>query len=128
MPASSGVSKAVQRTIERTDKAIVKGVTILLKEIEKEARAAIKCSPTTLKAFSMVGGRTSFIVALDQSKDADLELSGLVKHGVENPHAENIAQLLRVYDYIFRLSSCYPMFIRRDAVSGDLIKLRELEL
>ena len=74
----------------------------------------------------MIGGRVSFNVATDQGKEADLELGGLVEQG-KYPNADNIAQLLDVYDYVFRLSSCYPMFIRRDAVTGELIKLRDLK-
>lgn len=123
-------SKAFARIMARIDKGLVKAVGIALTEIEKEARKAIEASPATVQSFCMAMGRASFRVVWSEDwdgepmpRDEHIYPGEFGKHGLSNPHAENIAKLLDEYNGLLRLTG-YPMLIQRDE-AGQLIKLKD---
>lgn len=115
----------------RVDKALAKAFQIALTEIEKEARKAIEASPEKVKSFCMANGGASFHVVWladwdgeQMPMDENLNPSEFAQHGHVNPHAGNLARILDEYNGMLRITD-YPMMIKRDPVSGELIKLND---
>lgn len=109
----------LQRIIDRTDKALIKALTIAITEIEREAKAAIKASPGTVQSFCIASGKALFNLTGGLSLAPD----EFAQQGHNNNHAENIAGILHAYNGLFLITKLYPMLIQRDAATGEFVKL-----
>lgn len=111
----------LKRTIERTDKALSKALSVVLTEIEREAKAAIKASPGTVQSFCITSGKALFNLTGGRSLAPD----EFAREGHKNNHADNIAGMLHAYNGLFLITKLNPMLIKRDAATGEFIKLKE---
>jgi hypothetical protein len=124
-------TRCITRIIERVDKSLARAFKLAITEIEKEAKAAIKTSPETVKSFCMAMGAASFKVVWIEDwdgepmpRDENISPGKFAEYGHKNPHADNVAKLLDEYDSMLRLTG-WPMLIKSDLVSGELITLND---
>ena len=125
------MSQPIKRIMDRIDKSLSKAFAVAIKEIEKEAKAAIKASPDTIKSFCMAMGTAHFKVVWTEDwdgepmpRDENLGPGEFAEYGHKSPHADNIAKLLDEYNSMLRLTG-WPLMIKRDDVTGELITLND---
>lgn len=111
----------LKRIIERTDKALTKALSIVITEIEREAKAAIKASPGTVQSFCISSGQALFNLAGGLSLAPD----EFARQGHKNNHADNIAGMLHAYNGLFLITKLHPMLIKQDAATGEFVKLKK---
>lgn len=124
-------TRSIARMMERIDKSLSRAFKAVVTEIEKEAKAAIKASPETVKSFCMAMGTAHFKVVWCEDwdgepvpRDENIDPGEFAQYGHKNPHADNIAKLLDEYNSMLRITG-WPMLIQRDQVSGKLTTLND---
>ncbi|MDX9668730.1 hypothetical protein [Pseudomonas sp. P8_250] len=124
-------ARSIVRIMTRIDKSLARAFKVIVCEIEKEAKAAIKASPETVKSFCMATGTAQFkVVWIDNRegepvpRDKDISPGEFAKYGHVNPHADNVAKLLDEYNGMLCITG-WPMLIKTDLVSGELTTLND---